>query len=82
MHSHGVVYALAMIASLGKAAIGGAGATLALLGIINAFISAVASSWAHDYAHSGIESTIVPYLIMLGGALGALVGARANKARK
>jgi hypothetical protein len=74
MHPSGVLHVAAVAVAFGKAAIGGAGLMLAVLGALNAFLGAAAHTWIQTWAHSGIESFAVPYLTVVGAFIGGLVG--------
>ena len=63
-----MLHLLAATAMFGKAAIGGAGATLAFLGALNIFSDVVLSG-------ASVTGRFLPVIVAAGGVLGGVVGA-------
>lgn len=63
-----------LFASVGKAAIAGAGMTLAILGAFDIAFALTASNMLRDFQHQYLD-----YLTLGGGAVGAVVGFFINK---
>jgi hypothetical protein len=77
MHPSSVLQFVGATVVFGKAAIGGAGLTLALLGAINALL-AIAPSWIHVQLRGVIETPALWYLMISGAIVTGLVGVRAR----
>lgn len=77
MHTPSIMHLVALAVAIGKAAIGGAGFMLAILGAVNAFISTNAFGWAHMWFRPSFESLSVPYSAAVGALLGGIAGAKA-----
>jgi hypothetical protein len=77
MHPSSVLQFVGATVVFGKAAIGGAGLTLAILGAINALLAA-AHSWLHVKVHFNIETPVLWYLMIFGAIATGLIGVRAR----
>ncbi len=62
-----LAHCLALVARLGKAAVGGAGLALALLGAADLLLAMPTHGWVVS-----VTTLYLPYFAVLGGAAGAL----------